>query len=157
MHLRNLITILFFFLIYQTAFALEERSIQVTTPSATQVISLDALYQQAGSPLQIYDPFIDETVTVRGIELRRFMQTFAEDYASATELRLIANDNYTVTLHNWQEGSWFLVTHEHGQPVRLRNHGPIKLVETDISHRNKDNLRDFNDWVWMLKKIEVIE
>ncbi|KGK43078.1 hypothetical protein LH51_03015 [Nitrincola sp. A-D6] len=105
----------------------------------------------------MYDPFQRTNVLVRGIDLITFIEHFAADYGQASAINFIASDDYEAQISHWNSGNWLLVTHENGSSLRLRDHGPVKLVEKNLGNRNLDNLRNFNDWIWMVKTIEVME
>ncbi|PMR73498.1 hypothetical protein C1H69_17125 [Billgrantia endophytica] len=73
-----------------------------------------------------------------------------------TELLFQAWDDYEVSLGGWDDANWILVTHQNGKPLSLRERGPIRLVERDYGDRDATNLRNFNDWVWMIRSIEAV-
>ncbi|KDE40529.1 MAG: hypothetical protein ACK4L8_02860 [Nitrincola lacisaponensis] len=143
--------------ICSTLLSAESLSITLITPEGEQTITIEQLRDLAGESLEIYDPFKRETLSVRGIELPRFIEHFAATHTQASALRFVAADDYATLLNDWNQDNWLLVTHEQGQPLRLRDHGPVKLVEKQLGTRNPENLRNFNDWVWMIKQIEVVE
>jgi len=43
-----------------------------------------------------------------------------------------------------------------GKPLTLRLHGPLRIIERDYGSRDPENLRNFNNWLWMLDRIEVL-
>ncbi|RCV87381.1 hypothetical protein DU505_17610 [Billgrantia montanilacus] len=71
-------------------------------------------------------------------------------------LHFYAWDDYDVALGGWNDDNWILVTHQDGEPLALRDRGPVRLVERDYGDRDPANLRNFNDWVWMIKRIEAV-
>ncbi|NOI65502.1 hypothetical protein F0227_04625 [Vibrio sp. 99-8-1] len=94
-------------------------------------------------------------MTVHGV----FLESLIKQYLliNPQSIKLVAVDNYSVTMNNWQERHWLLVTKEDGKPITLRQHGPIRLIEVEYGDRDPANLRNFNDWIWMIKRIEVIK
>lgn len=135
----------------------DESTISLLTPSGEIQISVNELREMAGSELEIHDPFQRADIPVRGIDLITFIEHFAADYSHANSLKFTASDDYETRISQWNSGNWLLVTHENGRSLRLRDHGPIKLVEKSLGNRNPENLRNFNDWVWMVTQIEVLE
>lgn len=135
----------------------DESTVTLKTPSGKMQISLNELREMAGSELEIYDPFQQANVPVRGVDLIAFIEHFAADHRQASAVSFIAMDDYKVQISQWDSGNWLLVTHENGHELRLRDHGPIKLIEKNLGNRNPTNLRNFNDWIWMVKTIEVLQ
>ncbi|MCE8038630.1 hypothetical protein HOP58_13115 [Halomonas sp. MCCC 1A11062] len=72
------------------------------------------------------------------------------------QLHFVAWDDYDVTLPDWDDPNWILVTHQDDEPISLRQRGPVRLVERDYGSRDPGNLRNFNDWVWMIRSIEAV-
>lgn len=135
------------------AFA-SEPTLRLLTKNKESNISIESLRQQADIEFTIFAPFRGREVQIRGL----LLDTFFQKYLSTVPERftLIAHDDYTLTFENWQPNHWILVTHEDGKPLSLRQHGPLRLVERDYGKRDPKNLRNFNDWIWMLKAIEVL-
>ncbi|OAZ96321.1 hypothetical protein ADS46_02775 [Halomonas sp. G11] len=71
------------------------------------------------------------------------------------KLRFTAWDGYEVTLGDWDDPNWYLVTIENGKPLSLRSRGPVRLVEREYGDRDVNSLREFNDWIWMIRSIEA--
>ncbi|MBD3894528.1 hypothetical protein IEI94_01485 [Halomonas sp. ML-15] len=71
------------------------------------------------------------------------------------ELTFTTWDDYQATLGGWDDPNWILVTHQAGEPLSLRERGPVRLVERDYGNRDTGNLRNFNDWIWMIRGIEA--
>lgn len=132
-------------------------SVSLIKSSGELQISVNELREMASTELEIYDPFQRRTILVRGIDLTTFIKHFAAEHKQANTLKFIAMDDYETEISHWNSGNWLLVTQENGRNLRLRDHGPIKLVEKNLGNRNPENLRNFNDWVWMVKSIEVME
>lgn len=156
MYLRKHLILLLLILSCSSLFA-DESTISLITPSGTLQISVNELREMAGDELIIYDPFQRTSIPVRGIDLIAFIEYFAADQGQANSLKFTASDNYETHISQWNTGNWLLVTHENGRSLRLRDHGPVKLVEKSLGNRNPENLRDFNDWVWMITQIEILE
>lgn len=156
MHLRKH---LFFLLltIWCSSLLADDSTVTLITPTGEKQISINELREMAGSELEIHDPFQRDNILVRGIDLITFIQHFAAEHSQASHLKFTALDNYETQISQWNSGNWLLVTHEKGHSLGLRDHGPVKLVEKSLGNRNPENLRDFNDWVWMITKIEILE
>ncbi|GLO61018.1 hypothetical protein MACH09_15260 [Vibrio sp. MACH09] len=118
-------------------------------------IPLASLRLQSTTELEIFSPFRNKEITVHGV----FLESLIKQYLliNPQSIKLVAVDNYSVTMNNWQERHWLLVTKEDGKPITLRQHGPIRLIEVEYGDRDPANLRNFNDWIWMIKRIEVIK
>jgi hypothetical protein len=144
-------------ILWCTSLMADESTISLITPSGEMQISVNELREMADSELEIHDPFQRADISVRGIDLITFIEHFAADHSQANSLKFTASDDYETHISHWNSGNWLLVTHENGRSLRLRDHGPIKLVEKSLGNRNPENLRNFNDWVWMVTQIEVLE
>lgn len=118
-------------------------------------IPLASLRLQSTTELEIFSPFRNKEITVHGV----FLESLIKQYLliNPQSIKLVAVDNYSVTMNNWQKRHWLLVTKEDGKPITLRQHGPIRLIEVEYGDRDPANLRNFNDWIWMIKRIEVIK
>ena len=120
----------------------------------TQIkISVDQFRDQAKTEFTINDPFQEKEIQVKGI----LLETLFKQYLSyiPKRFKLIALDGYEVSFSHWQKKHWLIVTHEDGQPISLRQRGPLRLIERAPNGKNPKNLRSFNDWIWMLQRIEV--
>jgi hypothetical protein len=118
------------------------------------LLSLEALREQADVEFRFYEPYLAEEVDIRGLVFRDLLQ---EHFGKVPEqLHFEAWDDYEVTLGGWDDPNWILVTHQNGEPISLRNRGPLRLVERDYGNRDPANLRNFNDWVWMIRSIEAV-
>ncbi|MGS2743318.1 hypothetical protein ACU6TU_06940 [Halomonas sp. LS-001] len=102
----------------------------------------------------LYDPYQGETVEMQGVIFRDFLMHHWGEVPPA--LHFTAWDDYKVTLSGWSNPNWYLITHENGAPITLRERGPLRLVERDYGDRDTSNLRAFNDWVWMIRRIEAL-
>lgn len=122
---------------------------------ATTEISVDSLREHAVVEFELYEPFRREIIQVRGLMLSEFLARHFDPYPET--IKLTAHDNYTSTLSRWDKENWVLMTHENGRPLGLRQQGPVRLLEKDYTGRNPENLRHFNDWVWMIKSIEAVK
>ncbi|WP_409526476.1 hypothetical protein [Nitrincola sp. MINF-07-Sa-05] len=121
----------------------------------TTDILVDTLREQADIEFELYEPFRRETVQVRGLMLHTLLSQYFDPYP--TTIRLTAHDDYKSTLNDWDKANWVLITHENGRELGLRQQGPIRLLEKDYTGRDPENLRHFNDWVWMIKSIEAVQ
>lgn len=120
-----------------------------------RTMNLDELHAQADVAMDIYEPFRRDHLSIRGIRLVDFIERHFQGTPGSIELQ--AHDGYTINLVDWQDSNWILMTHENDRPLTLRTQGPVRLVQEDLRDRNPDILRDFTDWVWMIKQVRVIE
>ncbi|GHC35238.1 hypothetical protein [Aidingimonas halophila] len=119
-----------------------------------RVIPIERLRQQADVEFSFHDPYRSREVSIRGLA---FAEWVRENFDPVPErLRFAAWDDYEATLADWDDPQWVLVTHEDGRPIGLQEKGPLRLVERDYGERDPDNLRNFNDWIWMIKRIEGV-
>ncbi|CAM3345752.1 hypothetical protein [Halomonas lysinitropha] len=111
------------------------------------------LRNRADVRFTFFDPYLAEEVEVTGLVFRELLE---EQFGEVPErLAFTAWDDYEVTLGGWDDPNWILVTHQDGRPIGLRERGPVRLVERDYGSRDTANLRNFNDWVWMIRRIEA--
>lgn len=120
----------------------------------TKTLAINDLRQQSDITLTVFDPFQGRDVEMHGLDFRRFLiHQFGE---VPPVLHFTAWDDYEVTLGNWHDPKWLLVTEQDGEPLTLRSRGPLRLVErTYDDQRAIENLREFSDWVWMIRSIEA--
>ena len=112
------------------------------------------LYTEARDTARLYAPFRKQNVEFRGFDFERFLRDrVGRDVQS---VRITAADGYEVNMAQLRGGTWMLVTHENGEPLTLKNLGPLRLIQTDIGDRDPENMSLFDDWIWMVKKIEVV-
>ena len=118
-----------------------------------QEISVEELRQQSNHHFQLFDPYQGENVAMRGLPFADFL---IRHFGRVPDtLHFTAWDGYEVTLDGWENPHWYLVTIENDQPLTLRSRGPVRLVERDDANRDVNNLREFNDWIWMIRSIEA--
>ncbi|MBB3330967.1 hypothetical protein BDK63_001842 [Halomonas campaniensis] len=116
-------------------------------------VEVAALRERADVHFTFFDPYLAEEVDITGLVFRDLLvEQFGEVPA---RLAFTAWDDYEVTLGGWDDPNWILVTHHDGEPLGLRERGPVRLVERDYGNRDPANLRNFNDWVWMIRGIEA--
>src|SRR5690554_3414734 len=119
-----------------------------------EIFKIAELRDQANVEFRFYDPYLAEEVVVRGLVFRNFLQ---EHFGAVpAELYFESWDDYNVTLSGWDDPNWILVTHQNGEPLTLRQRGPLRLVERDYGNRDPTRLRNFNDWMWMIRSIEAV-
>ncbi|WP_249976662.1 hypothetical protein [Vreelandella olivaria] len=119
----------------------------------TQKITISDLRQQSDTAVTLFDPYQGRDVEMRGLEFRRFLIDQFGEVPPA--LHFIAWDDYEVTLSGWDDPNWLMVTEEDGEPLTLRTRGPLRLVERNHGAREVESLREFNDWIWMIRSIEA--
>ncbi|MFY0990177.1 hypothetical protein [Halomonas sp. C05BenzN] len=116
-------------------------------------VEVEALRERADVHFTFFDPYMAEEVAITGLVFRDLL---VEQFGAVPErLAFTAWDDYAVTLGGWDDPNWILVTHHDGDPIGLRERGPLRLVERDYGDRDRANLRNFNDWVWMIRGIEA--
>ncbi|SBS28514.1 hypothetical protein MAQ5080_01119 [Marinomonas aquimarina] len=118
-------------------------------------ISTSQLLADANVSHEMYAPFRRQNVLFEGYMLSDFLQQALG--AQVTAARFIAIDGYDLSLQNIDERSLMLVVKENGEALTIRNHGPLRLIETDLGGRDPKNISLFDDWVWMIKQIEVVD
>ncbi len=132
------------------------QTLNMINGDVTQNIVLSDLRTISDTTFTLYDPYKGRDVIMQGITFRSFLIDQFGDVPPA--LHFIAWDDYEVTLEGWDDPNWYLITTEDGDPLTIRTRGPVRLVERDYNKRgNRDveNLRDFNDWIWMIRSIEA--
>ncbi|MDX5433624.1 MAG: hypothetical protein LPK20_08670 [Halomonas sp.] len=117
-------------------------------------LSVDELRARADVEFRFFDPYLAEEVDIRGLVFRELLVEHFGEVPS--RLHFEAWDDYDVTLAGWDDPDWILVTHQNGEPITLRHRGPVRLVERDYGDRDPSSLRNFNDWIWMIRRIEAV-
>ena len=129
------------------------QALSLINGESTQKIALGELRHQSDVTFTVFAPYQGRDVEMRGVAFRDFLIEHFGEIPPA--LHFTAWDDYEVSLGGWDDPTWYLVTFEDGEPLTLRSRGPIRLVEREYSGRDVANLRDFNDWVWMIRSIEA--
>ncbi|WED22170.1 hypothetical protein L3Q72_01750 [Vibrio sp. JC009] len=117
-------------------------------------VSIDELRSQADTEFTMFAPFRHREVRIKGILLEDLLSRYLSKVPE--RIRFTALDDYQITFDNWKKNQWVVVTHEDGKPLSVRQQGPLRVVEMDLNGKNVNNLREFNDWIWMLAKIEIL-
>lgn len=137
--------------------ALSSHVFALTLVSNNQRVTLSTsqLLTEANVAHEMYAPFRRQSVLFEGYMLSDFLhQTLGKTVKTA---RFIAIDGYDVTLEDIDQRNLMLVVKENGEALTIRNHGPLRLIETDLGGRDPNNISLFDDWVWMIKQIEVVD
>lgn len=116
-------------------------------------VDVEQLRQSSNSHFQLFDPYQGENVAMQGMPFADFLDRHFGRIPS--KLRFTAWDGYEVTLGGWEDPNWYLVTIENDKPLTLRSRGPVRLVEREYGDRDVNSLREFNDWIWMIRSIEA--
>lgn len=133
--------------------AANAQALSLINGDSTQKVALGDLRDRSDTTFTIFDPYQGREVEMRGVSFRDFLiEHFGE---VPPTLHFTAWDDYEVSLGGWDNPNWYLVTIEDDEPLTLRSRGPIRLVEREYSGRDIENLRDFNDWIWMVRSIEA--
>ncbi|WP_249273204.1 hypothetical protein [Halomonas sp. BC2] len=131
----------------------QAQALSLIDGETTEKIAISDLREQPNTTFTVYDPYQGRDVEMRGIPFREFL---VEHFGAVPpQLHFTAWDDYEVSLGGWDNPVWYLVTVEDGEPLTLRSRGPVRLVEREYSGRDTENLREFNDWIWMIRSIEV--
>ena len=131
-----------------------EGVLELTDGKRKLEVPIEEVRDQAKMEFTIYAPFRGREVRMKGILLDDLLKHYLSRIPK--QIKLIAIDGYEVTFADWQPDHWIVVTHEDDNPLSLRNHGPLRLVEVSLGDKNPNNLRNFNDWLWMLQRIEIL-
>lgn len=152
-----LVQVLLVQVLIATSFALpvaaNAHTLELINGDVTQQIPVSDLHAISDTTFTLYDPYQGREVEMQGVAFQAFLIDQFGEIPPA--LHFTAWDDYEVTLSNWDDPNWYLITLEDGEPLSLRQRGPIRLVERDYGNRDVENLREFNDWVWMIRRIEV--
>ncbi|OAL61232.1 MULTISPECIES: hypothetical protein [unclassified Halomonas] len=129
------------------------QALSIINGDVTQKVALSDLRAMSDETFTLYDPYQGRDVEMQGLAFRTFLiEQFGE---VPPALHFTAWDDYEVTLEGWDDPSWYLITAEDGDPLTIRSRGPARLVERDYGDRDVENLREFNDWIWMIRSIEA--
>ncbi|OZT74747.1 hypothetical protein [Vreelandella boliviensis] len=134
------------------------QALSIINGDVTQKVALSDLRAMSDTTFTLYDPFQGRDVEMRGVAFQTFLiEQFGE---VPPALHFTAWDDYEVTLEGWDDPSWHLISSEDGDPLTIRSRGPVRLVERDYNNqgngdRDVENLREFNDWIWMIRSIEA--
>ncbi|MEL7291271.1 MAG: hypothetical protein AAGJ78_02030 [Pseudomonadota bacterium] len=128
------------------------KSIEVITDKGKVQVPIETLRSESNDIIVIFAPYRGRKVEMKGIYLEDFIARYSSK--EPVSVTLTALDDYQVSLNNWPKKHWLLVTHEDGKPLTVRQHGPVRLVESSYEETEVSNLRSFNDWIWMVTKIE---
>lgn len=129
------------------------KSIEVITDKGKVQVPIETLRSESNDIIVIFAPYRGRKVEMKGIYLEDFIARYSSK--EPVSVTLTALDDYQVSLNNWPKKHWLLVTHEDGKPLTVRQHGPVRLVESSYEEAEVSNLRSFNDWIWMVTKIEA--
>lgn len=129
------------------------QALNLINGDVTEKIALSDLRDISDTSFTLYDPYQGREVEMQGVAF----QTFLIDHFGQVPpaLHFTAWDDYEVTLEEWDDPNWYLITLEDGAPLTLRSRGPVRLVERDYGDRDVESLREFNDWIWMIRSIEA--
>lgn len=133
--------------------AAHAQALEIINGDVTQQIPLSDLHAISDTTFTLYDPYQGREVEMQGVAFQAFLIDQFGEVPPA--LHFTAWDDYEVTLSHWDDPNWYLITLEDGEPLSLRQRGPIRLVERNYGNRDVENLREFNDWVWMIRSIEA--
>lgn len=119
------------------------------------LIPIAQLRRQAHQSFVVYDPFALQKIHIQGVDLKTFLTNYFDPLPQ--QLRIKAWDDYTVVLSDWQFKHWVLVTAQNDQYLTLRDRGPLRLVRVGLDLAPPVRLRDFKEWIWMIRQIQVVQ
>ena len=154
MIIRQLLVLLSSLFLFSPSSLANENVLILVDKTTRLEIPVESVRQQADLEFIIFEPFRGRQVTIRGLFLEQLLQKHLSRVPE--KIRLTAHDEYEMVFANWKSNHWVVVTHEDGKPLSLRNQGPLRLIERHYQGRDPENLRDFNDWVWMLQTIAAV-
>lgn len=102
---------------------------------------------------RMYGPFRRQEVWFEGYRFKEFLEDVTGESVDTVTVHAI--DGYRSQITDIQSSSWVLVTKENGHTLSIREHGPLRLIETNLGGRSAQNISLFDDWVWMIDRIVV--
>ncbi|MCO4786061.1 MAG: hypothetical protein KC467_09080 [Marinomonas atlantica] len=150
--MKATITFLCFTLI---AFSQPALALVLQYQSKVVILSQQELVENSNITHEMYGPFRRQTVIYEGYNLSQFLQLHLQ--VDAKTVVIDAIDGYKMTLKNIDSRPLMLVLKEDGRPLSIREHGPARVIETDLGGKDVRNISLFDDWIWMIKKIEVVD
>lgn len=133
--------------------AASAQALDIINEGVTQKVALSDLRALSDTTFTLYDPYHGRDVEMQGFAFQTFLVDQFGEVPPA--LHFVAWDDYEVTLEGWDDPNWYVITSEDGEPLTLRSRGPLRLVEREYGDRDVENLREFNDWIWMIRSIEA--
>lgn len=137
------------------AMTLPNQQLELVQGQRHILIPIAQLRREAHQSFSIYDPFALQQRHMEGINLKTLLTDYFDPLPQ--QLRIRAWDDYVVVLSDWQFKHWVLVTAQDDQYLTLRDRGPLRLVRTDLEIAPPLRLRDFKEWIWMIRQIQVVE
>lgn len=116
-------------------------------------LSLADIRASADASHQMYSPFRRQQTLFQGYALDRFLRDHVGHPVDRATIH--ATDGYVYQISDIEAGDWMLVTSENGHPLSIREHGPLRLIETQVDPDSINNLALFDHWVWMIDRIVV--
>lgn len=116
-------------------------------------LSMESVRELADVEFTLFAPFRGREIKFKGLYLETLLRKHL--LRVPKKIELVAYDGYRLAFEKWRSEHWVIVTHEDDTPLSLRNQGPVRLVERNYDGKNPKNLRNFNDWIWMIRSIET--
>lgn len=127
-------------------------SIGFTNDGGALRLSTAELEQLPTVQLEVFEPFEERRIRFSGVRVADLLD-FADVLEQATELYLVAHDDYSVILglDALLEDDAVIATREGGQPIDLVAGGPFRLVFPDGSATGTNQ----DHWIWSVRDIDV--
>lgn len=126
--------------------------IGLTNDDGALRLSVAELEQLPTVELEVFEPFEERRIRFTGVRVADLLD-FADVADGATELHVVAHDDYSVTLDvaALREEGVLLATRADADPIDLEAGGPIRLVFPDgsVTGANPDL------WIWSVRDIDV--
>ncbi|GIG28366.1 molybdopterin-dependent oxidoreductase [Cellulomonas marina] len=120
------------------------------TSSGTVTLSMADLEAMPTVEAEVYEPFLEERVTFRGVALAELLRVVGVPQ-DATVLHSLALNDYAVDvpLTVADHPGAVLATRADGEPIPLEEGGPTRLVLTD----DHPDTRDQSLWIWSIASL----
>lgn len=137
------------------AMTLPNQQLELVQGERHILIPIAQVRRQAHQSFVVYDPFALQKTHMQGVDLKTLLTQYFDPLPR--QLRIKAWDDYSVVLSDWQFEHWVLVTAQDDQYLTLRDRGPLRLVQADSQITPPFRLRDFKEWIWMVRQIQVVQ
>lgn len=137
------------------AFSCQVNALKFVHNETELVLSNEELANNSNVTHQMFGPFRYADVVFEGYDLSKLLQHTLN--VTAKSIRVSALDGYQMVLDDVDTRPLMLVVKENGKTLSIREHGPARIIEKDYGGRDWRNISLFDDWVWMIQEIEVLD
>lgn len=125
-----------------------------TTTLGRAEFDLEALDRLGSSKLTTWTPWTEGEIAFEGVLARRLMEAVE---ARGTEVHAVALNDYecTIPLEDFERYDVLLATRLNGQPMQVRDKGPIWIVYPWSGHSELDDFATREKSVWQLSALHV--